>query len=253
MWRVLSQNEPAYSVNLRLSEKLVLQTDPEVAAAEKTLVVAFTGLRGEMMLPLARFTSSFDPKQFDFLIVFGQYRTPYTCGVRGLGTTFQQAVRQLEAAVDMAGYAMRSSISTSNGGFPALELAEMLQFESGFAIGGRDYRIGGEFIPSWLVLESYPQFLCECTASKADKVALSAIFSQRDEADSKAADVLQITRPDLALVSIPGAKDHNPFPSLAAKGQVRSFFRELNQAMQEGRRLRPYSEWARAGKAAHLT
>lgn len=61
-----------------------------------------------------------------------------------------------------------------------------------------------------------------------------------------AATIIQnfITRPDRGVMPIPGATDHNPFPSLFARGQVRNFFDEMTQAFEQGRCLRPYRDWA---------
>jgi hypothetical protein len=103
--------------------------------AHRGLLVAFTGRKSRLMMPLPMFLQGVDAMAWDVLLLRDRKLSHYRHGCAGFGTTFMQLVSHV--ADTAAPYRTTAAIGTSMGGLAAVRLALCLGNIRAVSVGGR--------------------------------------------------------------------------------------------------------------------
>jgi hypothetical protein len=103
--------------------------------AGRNLLVAFTGRKNRLMMPLPLFLQVLDAATWDVLILRDRSVMQFRNGVFGLATSFPELAGRI--ATLAAGYRARVAIGTSLGALAAIRLALLIPDMRGISVGGR--------------------------------------------------------------------------------------------------------------------
>lgn len=103
-------------------------------ASGRNLLIAFTGRKNRLMLPLPLFLQDIDAATWDVLVLRDRSLSQFRNGCHGLATSFPDLAHRLAALA--ADYTAAAAIGTSMGGLPAIRLSLLTGSIRGISVGG---------------------------------------------------------------------------------------------------------------------
>jgi len=161
------------------------------SAAQKTLIIGFTGIAHRLMMPTPWVLDCLNPALYDVVLLRDFARVAYASGIPGLGGDFHTALSKLSTHLDRGAYRDAISFGTSAGGVPAILAAILLSLDKAIAISPQEFgrvaallgRHGLSDTAYASLLASrpqpFPEVLIVCAAEHGDDMAAAASLQRR--------------------------------------------------------------------------
>jgi hypothetical protein len=196
--------------------------DPSVPAGEKTLLVAFTGLKPRLMLPNLVLLQTLPARLFDLVICYDPGHDHFVAGTVDYADTFPAMVRRLNADLEPHRYRRHVAIGTSMGGLPAIRYG---------LLGGVDEVVAISAATPWHInrlqvgrpTQAFDP-LCACMAHRVPPIL--SVYSALNPTDTKVARWLA-EHFGARLRAIPGEAAHNPLSAMWRDGTLADLLAEL--------------------------
>lgn len=219
-WMLFQRQEPPAFRNTRISANVRLFEAVGTRRANKTLLVLFTGRRGEAFVPMSRMLARLPPKAFDVLRLRPDIKGEYPRGVPGIGGNFLEVCAYIRGMVP--DYAGGAALGTSLGGFAALRGARLAGLGVGISLSGR-FTLFRPEITAMDVASFDP--LCAC--SRAANPTLIAYYSADNQTDTLNGAMLKTIYPAARLKPVKDSKIHNVVAQLTATGEFDTILAQL--------------------------
>jgi hypothetical protein len=108
-------------------------------AAEKTLILGFSGIHHRLMMPTAWWLDCLNPRFYDVVILRDFSRRSFASGLPGLGKDLLEALSGLWKYCDPRAYRKSVAIGSSAGGVPGIIAAIALKLDRGIALCASHY------------------------------------------------------------------------------------------------------------------
>jgi hypothetical protein len=103
-------------------------------AAQKTLIIGFSGIHHRLMMPTAWLLDCLNPQLYDVVVLRDFSRRSFALGLPGLGSDLLGLLSGLRKHCDPRAYRKAVSMGTSAGGVPAVIAAIALGLDRGIAV-----------------------------------------------------------------------------------------------------------------------
>lgn len=201
-----------------------LFSDQSVPREQKSLVLAFAGTSGRVMMPMSVFAQLLPADRFDILLLADRNNESYANGIEGVRAPFWQFATEIARVVKMSRYASLYTFGTSMGALPALRAGRLLGAKRAIGVGA---------VFPWhinLLQASHkphvPAFDSLCSCGPGQDVDCVAAFSagfERDRVDAE-----RLAR--MAHVRLMGFKEyanHNLIYLLYVDGALPAFLGQM--------------------------
>lgn len=196
-----------------LTEHVSIYQQPRFLGSSKQLLVAFTGNKGLLMLPLAVFLQVLDSRTWDVVVVRKDTQSfSYLGGLRGVARSLPGVIRYIEKVVSAGRYRRLATIGTSGGGYAAIVAAILMGASRGVSVGGRLPPEANDSDPP-IVMRAPPQ------------IELRFVFGDENADDRREAGAM-VEVFGGQLDPIGATDDHNVFRRLLERGTLSEFVRE---------------------------
>lgn len=194
-----------------LAPGVLLYTDPSRPAAEKTLVVGFSGNRMRLLMPTFRFLNEIDPESCDVLLMIDHTRNLFFKGLSGFGDSPAAVAAHLEQFSARQGYKRLIAVGTSGGSLAALHIGISGNFDVVASVAPAS--IGKH--PEWI-----PLFEEVTARHDPDKTPIRVIYGRRAR-HRTCADEIAHFLPFAEQIRYPYA-GKNIFPDAQDRGELKT-------------------------------
>lgn len=188
-------------------------------AAGKTLVIAFSGMRGRLGIPTASLLQRLDARRHDLLLLQDGARLQYRTGCRGLAVDLPGLVAAIDARVGARGYARRVAIGYSIGALPAAQYGVLAGVERIVAVGARPRDDALRLVQRQAVPTAFDP-LCACLAHWPRQ--LMFVHAEHHAVDGACAARLAAASGGVAL-AVRGLDSHGLIDALRVLGALDDF------------------------------
>lgn len=198
-----------------LTEHISIYQQPNYLGPRKQLLVAFTGNKGRLMLPLAVFLQILDSRSWDVVVVWkDRPGISYMAGHTDVADDFPGLVHYIEKIVGAGRYRRIATIGISGGGYAAIIAATLLRASRGVSVGGS--------LP--------PESARDCghplgSLIGSANLEFRFVFAERNALDRREAEAM-VDVFGGRLYPISATDDHNVFRKLLERGELLEFVRE---------------------------
>jgi hypothetical protein len=207
-----------------ISADVDFYSDARIPAREKSLLVAFAGSSGMLMMPSGLFLQHLPASRFDVACLADWQNASFEGGIRGFSGPLPAMVRAIALALGAAKYRRIYCYGTSMGGFPALKAGRLLGAVRAISMGGsipwpinRLLAYSHEPIPSF-------DLLCSCASPSSTQ--LVAAFSSAFARDMLNAQTIRKRMP-VRIVTLDRCRQHNVAFELVRIGQFDQFLSRM--------------------------
>lgn len=219
---LLSRRPPPVYEATTISSHARLFSASDVPRARKVLLVLFTGINGEVFMPVPRMLLRLPLGGFDVLRLRPAEECDYPHGVPGLGEDFPTVCRAI--ATLGAGYGGMAAMGGSLGGFAALRAAIVLRMTAGVSLSG-----GFNAIKWSLGRPSRPAFDPLCACMPRPETLLRAYAARNHAHDVLHGKMLRMMRPSVELIRSSTGTDHNVLAYMVTDGTIDALLQEIRQ------------------------
>lgn len=194
-----------------LAPGALLYSDPSRPAAQKSLVVGFSGNRMRLLMPTFRFLREIDPQASDVLVMIDRTRKLFFNGLDGIGDSPAAVAAYLEQFCAQRGYTCLIAVGTSGGSLAACHMGINGNFDVIASVAPASIKKHPEWVPLFE----------EITAQHdPDKTHIRVIYG-RSARQRACADEIAHFLPFAEQIRYPYA-GKNIFPDAQDRGQLKT-------------------------------
>ena len=171
----------------------------------RTLVLAFTGDAGRLMMPISLFLQHCPADRYEFVLLTDQTRCFFLKGVTGLGDDFPTSIARLRDLCAPSRFGRAISFGTSAGGLATVWAAVALGLTRAVSVGGvTPTEVAERDRTQHMSTEGFDEAIQRAT--RLPEVLLVA--GERHERDQGKALTMSALLPS-TTITVPGAANHN--------------------------------------------
>lgn len=192
--------------------------------AGRTLVIAYAGDAGRLMMPIALFLQHCPAERYEVVLLVDRQRSFFLKGVAGLGTDLPATIARIAEMTMPQRYRRAVSFGTSAGGLAAVWTGVALGLARAVSVGGvTPGQVAERVQTQHLGTEGFDEAV-RLNAGRLPEVLLVA--GERNTRDTEKALEMTSLLP-AATVTVPGSTHHNVLWDVWNRGELDGFLERL--------------------------
>ena len=168
------------------------------------LIVIFSAPRARRGIPISYVLQTLRDDANDIILLHDPHQLHYTRGISGLGSLLE-IVRRIEHFAAASRYQQIITFGVSLGGLPALRAGRLLRATRAISVGGRYPWHPGRLVREERSVQAFDP-LCPCASPSPTELVV--VYSQRNEEDQSAFNLVRKTFPECIAAPVDTEK-HN--------------------------------------------